>query len=152
MVLLLLLRTTYVEQYYGEKIDIDSPQIQNYQSTKNNRKRSSVIKDESLKVNRSTLGPPGEIKNGVLLKQGKNRNELMPNLVELDNYICLPETIWNRLVAIYHGGPPIQRTYPKIYHNFIIKASLTEDAKFYYRTLKYSKIEDFEVRRLAKGR
>ena len=69
-----------------------------------------------------------------------------------DNYICLPEKIWSKLVAIYHGGPPIQRYYPKIYNSLICKATLSDDCKFYYRLKRYSKGDNFRLRDVATNR
>lgn len=60
----------------------------------------------------------------------------MPNLVEEDNIICVPEKIWNKLVLIYHGGPPIERTYPEIYRRFVLQAEVNEDGKFVPKKLK----------------
>jgi hypothetical protein len=70
-------------------------------------------------------------------------------LVELDNYILLPEVVWNKLVAIYHGGPPIERIYPKIYRSLIVKAFLNEDCKFSFKIKKFSKTSTFNIEDIA---
>ena len=54
----------------------------------------------------------------------------MENLIELNNYICVPEEVWNKLVTIYHGGPAIQRIYPQIYYNTILQVEMGQDGKF----------------------
>ena len=70
VVLLLGLRTIYVDQYYNQRIDFQ-PTTQNYQSARLGRRESGLKSVENSKVDRTTLIPPGEIKNGFLLK-GKN--------------------------------------------------------------------------------
>lgn len=46
------------------------------------------------------------------------------------NFVCLSEAVWVRLVALYRGGPPIERIYPKIYDNTILKVFLDSFGKF----------------------
>jgi hypothetical protein len=45
-------------------------------------------------------------------------------------------------VAIYNGGPAIERIYPKIYYNVIIKVSVNERGRFVCKSTK--KIESRE--------
>lgn len=42
----------------------------------------------------------------------------------------MPEEVWSKLVAIYHGGPAIQRIYPQIYYNTVLHVEVDSDGKF----------------------
>lgn len=62
--------------------------------------------------------------------------------MEFYNFICVKEEVWSKLFAIYNGGPAIERIYPKIYYNVIIKVAVNEKGKFVHRSSK--KIESRE--------
>ena len=132
MVVLSRFRTGYVEVKYRKVIELSEEYQKNYSSIKNNRRNSlPKIVDRKKSVN-----PPGEIKNDILLKKSGRAVELIANQVELSNYICVPEYVWSQLIAIYQGGPPIERNYPKIYLNMIVKVQLNEENKFVPRKFK----------------
>jgi hypothetical protein len=52
------------------------------------------------------------------------------------------EEVWSKMVAIYNGGPAIERIYPKIYYNVIVKVTVQSNGKFLPRSSK--KIESKE--------
>ena len=55
---------------------------------------------------------------------------MAPNLIEHEHYICVKEEIWTKLVALYSGGPSLQRIYPRIYDNTVIQARVNSNGCF----------------------
>jgi hypothetical protein len=131
-------RKAYAEQEYQVRIDLREEEAEiNYMSYKSATRRKS--KDEirvdppSSQRVEGRAAKPGEIKN-FILKYGRKDNELVENMVQFQNYICVKEEVWRRMVAIYNGGPAIERVYPKIYYNVIVKVTVQASGRFLPRS------------------
>ena len=78
--------------------------------------------------------------------------DLARNLIEFENYISIKEDVWSKLLAIYSGGPSIQRIYPKIYDNTVLKVKIDRDGLFMPGTEKHNSSDKKYVRDYGKGR
>ncbi len=141
MVTHLLPRKKYVEHKFHKLIALKDET--DYYSSKITKRRDSKTRQEEVKS--VAMLPPGEIHNN-LLKNKRGEGGLAANMSEFNNYVCLPEWVWSRIVAIYHGGPPIERIFPQIYSNTVIRVKLNSSAKFApHSARKLSSKEDKRV-------
>lgn len=63
----------------------------------------------------SSNGPrPGPISNHLLCEE-EGEDKVKPNLVKEQDYQALKEAVWEALLAIYGGGPPILRETTNLY-------------------------------------